>query len=628
MSIQEIAGSVRTKPSLALGHIALLTFAALLTNVTLLTSSLAAGPTGQGDTCADPIPAVTGTNDFDSSNFNSSEIPLETGGCAFLDQMDWDVWYRTTFPSDGLVKISSCAPGSFETIITVYRADGGCQALSMVENGGFVDPDASCEVHHSENFFVATGGTEYLFRVAGEYIDQGGPAQLNLEFTPQNNPCNCPPGDPNCPTELVAANPFPIPGSIEVETDGIFAIWWDGDFSHAMDTATMFSRLATTRSDSLDLFGMQDPPSPDDCLYYNIYIHHNEDDDFPDWWGNGQGTDGHCRPYLTLPEGAHLSESNLFHEAFHIFQYNSDSPGFELDDTYWYIEATAQWYMSTKIPEDDVAFIEAGAIIANPQLALWHAFDNGAPDDPIDWYYQVRQYGMHTLLFYLTEHGVSPGLIPEGFYGDNPFRPQEFLYSRIGATTFRRLFADWAAENTAGLIYLTPGQVQRALDEANAVGDPTLFNPYVADVTASQLEGGWVWQACADPSCYRPRSWAYNVIRIANTTAGQFGFQLDGDATGSEGAGSHFEGRIVILGPDGPRFETLNMTDAQNGQHTTFVDADVTEVFVVVASVPEHFTGNQTYGYTLNATFSPGAVAIFQDDFESGDTGAWSSSVP
>ena len=54
---------------------------------------------------------------------------------------------------------------------------------------------------------------------------------------------------------------------------------------------------------------------------------------------------------------------------------------------------------------------EAGAIVGNPQLALWHSFKNQAPGDPAHnegkagWMYGVRQYGMHTLLVYLTDVG-------------------------------------------------------------------------------------------------------------------------------------------------------------------------------------------------------------------------------
>ncbi|MCG8455366.1 MAG: hypothetical protein MI919_03725, partial [Holophagales bacterium] len=411
---------------------------ALLATAVLVTGNVGAEPNGtEGDNCVAPVPAQLGNNPFDTSSYSTSSIPGEGGDCGDIGDMHNDIWFSYTFPSDGLAKVSTCSPGSFDTGLTVYEATGSCQSLNFVVSSAFAQPDDSCQPGYSENIFVVTGGTEYLVRVGGFDPEESGPGNLNLTFTPQPNPCDCPPGDPSCPSELVAANPFPIPGSIEFATDGIFAIWWDGDFAHASDTATMFSRLAAIRDDSLGELGMRDPPNPGHCLYYNIYIHHGAEDDFPNGWGNGQGTDGYCRPYLTLPDGVQLQESNTYHEGFHVFQYSADSPGFYHLDAEWYTEASAQWYMATKIPDDDVAFLEAGAILANPQLALWHAFGNGAPGDPEDWLYLVRQYGMHTLLFYLTEiRGVESGLMTEGFYNGTELLPQELLYSRIGGETF------------------------------------------------------------------------------------------------------------------------------------------------------------------------------------------------
>ncbi|MEM1180261.1 MAG: hypothetical protein AAGM22_18100 [Acidobacteriota bacterium] len=587
-----------------------------------------AAPGGvQGDDCASPLSAQLGDNAFDTSEFTNSALPVDGGDCGDIGALGQDIWFSHTFVSDGLVKVSTCDPDSFFTGLMVYDATGGCGSLDFVVSSGFVDFDEDCQGGHSENYFVATAGTEYLIRVGGADPDEGGPGTLNLSFTPQPNPCDCDPGDSQCPTEFVAVNAFPIPGSIEMATDGIYAIWWDGDFDHAADTQAMFSRLNQVRANSLNQLGMKDPPNPGQCLYYNVYIHQGPDDEFPNGWANGQGTDPYCRPYLTLPVGAHLDENNLDHEGFHIFQYSADSPGLVPEDAGWYIESSAQWYAATQIPGEDNAFIEAGAIIGNPHLALWHSFSNEAPGDPLDWLHQVRQYGLHTLLFYLTDiRGVESSFLTELFYNGTPRTPQEELSFRIGAPAYRRLFADWAAENTAGLIYLTPGQVERALAEVENVGDPNNFNPYVADVTASDLEGGWTFTPCPELPCHRPRSWAYNAIRIANETSGAFTFQLVGDLLGSDGALSRFEGRVVLMEPDGPRIESMTRTGGQNFTHTTFVDADVSEVFVVVVTTPEHYLGNQTYGYTLQGGFDPNAVPsmIFQDGFESGDTARWS----
>ena len=72
---------------------------------------------------------------------------------------------------------------------------------------------------------------------------------------------------------------------------------------------------------------MRDPPNPGKGFYYNVYIHHGDDDLFPSGWGMGQGTDIFGVPFLTLGYGGMFS-STAYHEGFHIFQYDANSPGY------------------------------------------------------------------------------------------------------------------------------------------------------------------------------------------------------------------------------------------------------------------------------------------------------------
>merc|ERR1712055_848503 len=80
-----------------------------------------------------------------------------------------------------------------------------------------------------------------------------------------------------------------------------------------------------------------------------------------------------------------------------------------------------------------------------PQLALWHSFSNEAPGDfgsaegRPGWMYGVRQYGMHTLLTYLTEvAGIDRDIVTSGFYANTELSPQEYFVSRVGGEVFRR----------------------------------------------------------------------------------------------------------------------------------------------------------------------------------------------
>ena len=51
--------------------------------------------------------------------------------------------------------------------------------------------------------------------------------------------------------------------------------------------------------------------------------------------------------------------------------------------------------------------------------------------------------------------------------------------------------------------------------------------------------------------------------------------------------------------PGGPRYETVTIADNLNGSKTVSLTAADSQVFLVVMAVPDHFTGFQTYGFTL-----------------------------
>lgn len=49
-------------------------------------------------------------------------------------------------------------------------------------------------------------------------------------------------------------------------------------------------------------------------------------------------------------------------------------------------------------------------------------------------------------------------------------------------------------------------------------------------------------------------------------------------------------------------FTELNMSGELDGEATVTVHSSATELSLVVAAVPEHFTGNQNYGYQYRIT--------------------------
>ena len=64
--------------------------------------------------------------------------------------------------------------------------------------------------------------------------------------------------------------------------------------------------------------------------------------------------------------------------------------------------------------------------------------------------------------------------------------------------SFKNKFSDWAARNTGGLDYLTPEQVERAIAEANWVGDPENAHPYIAEINDQEIVGEWTFEPCSD----------------------------------------------------------------------------------------------------------------------------------
>jgi len=393
--------------------------------------------------------------------------------------------------------------------------------------------------------------------------------------------------------------------SLDHITGDIFAIWWEKKFDHEEDARTLLSSLSQIREDCLSNLGMSDPPNPGRGNFYNVYIHHNQDDMFPSGWALGQGTDQSGNPFLTVPHGSFGSRS-IWHEGFHIFQYSATSAGFEYGgDSQWYIESSAQWYMAQKMPNDRDIYVEAGAILGNPQLALWHSFNNEAPGDfgsaegRPGWMYGVRQYGMHTLLTYLTEvAGIDRDIVTAGFYANTELSPQEYFVSRVGPEVFRSQFADWAGHNCANMDYLTREQYDRAMLEVTLAGDWSVFRPSVWQAV-DQGTDGWL----SPPAELAVRGWAYNVWNITNSEAAVYTFQLDGESNGSEGGEAQFQGRVVVIQEDGrSRHQSMIMESNVTGEVQVAVQASDSQVMLAIVSVPENYGSYQTYGYRTKIT--------------------------
>ena len=407
--------------------------------------------------------------------------------------------------------------------------------------------------------------------------------------------------------------------SCDTLSQGVFVVWWDKQNDLSAEAAFLLDSMMTYRAYCLDSLDMQDPPNPQDGYFYNVYLH-EPGDVFPDGWSCGQGTDTYGYPYLTLPVGTVCGQDwiTMSHESFHVFQYSSDAPGFDDVDVFWYIEATANWFAAINYSDDADAFVESQSLVRVPHVAMWLGYDNFPEYYPENWQRYVHQYAMALFLFYLTEEvGVPYSCICGGFYnggeGTLPqdLLPQEYLYDRLGSEEMRAHFVDWAAHMTNDFDFILPSQKETAQEHWDTYADPDDDNEFV-EVYNDTGTGGW----------YRPAdslttsSWSFNTYRILNASDCAYSFHLLGDLFGSEGDPACFRGMVLVNSELAvPRFHDLEMVSSTEGFLSLEVTTADTTLCLIIASVPEAFTGaEQLFGYEISIEKDPSSIAEAQGE--------------
>ncbi|MFQ6609280.1 MAG: hypothetical protein ACE5D7_00630 [Fidelibacterota bacterium] len=392
-------------------------------------------------------------------------------------------------------------------------------------------------------------------------------------------------------------NEFCDTTSCDYITDEIFAIWWDANWDLGSDAAQLAPVLTEIRNICLTQLGMEDPPNPIDGFYYNVYIGNFDQDLFPDGWAVGQGTDSFGYPYLTLAIGAHLEPIYQYHEGFHIFQYNGNAPGFNYSgDSAWYIEATANWFVSWVLPDEEMAFLEGAAIEANPQLPIWYDSWNAPPGDPENWQRGVHPYAMNTLLYYLVEtEAITAFDLSNAFYSGTGLLPQEYLEQLIGVAELKSFFINWAAHNVNDYDYMSPEQLERARVELENYGDPLDINPVIANIGATGTNGQWI----SPIPVLAARGWSYDVFKLEDIPPGTTAFYFRGNSTGSEGGDAVFRARVLSHSASNVEFYELEQVSDTSGFLSIDIDSDSELTHFIIAAVPNHFTGSQTYPYEI-----------------------------
>eukprot|EP00927_Polykrikos_kofoidii_P044565 TRINITY_DN3849_c0_g1_i1.p1 TRINITY_DN3849_c0_g1~~TRINITY_DN3849_c0_g1_i1.p1 ORF type:complete len:624 (+),score=75.96 TRINITY_DN3849_c0_g1_i1:109-1872(+) len=398
--------------------------------------------------------------------------------------------------------------------------------------------------------------------------------------------------------ELERCPQFGNESKMEYLSDDIFTFWWQTGFETlpvAQYAAKVFSEV---RQDVLAK-GMPDPPNIAKGYYFNVYLHRGAQDDFPPW-GAGVGTNKLGLPFMTL--GSDVDTDLWRHEAFHVFQYSTKGIDYS-GDTQWATETTASYYALIHDKSGVAAFVNNIAVSNNPHLALWHSFDNGPAEEVGFWDYGVRQYGMQSMLWWITRprSGQAPWVDEDLIYAallqETPYSGglQAYLFDH-DPEGFRQGFLDWAAHTTNDHDYLTAEQ--RAHAERNMMHSegPSFHHPFAA---RSENRTDALYTLRPD-AALKPRGWAYNVILLSDTAPGNYTFRLSGESKGSEGAGAHFLACALVADEASADIVNFRMESGLEGFVQVHDQPSGGTIKLIIAATPANFSGNQNYGYSID----------------------------
>jgi hypothetical protein len=388
----------------------------------------------------------------------------------------------------------------------------------------------------------------------------------------------------------------------DVITGDIFAVWWDKKWNLAKDAQIILDTLITIRQDLIENYGMMDPPNPSAGYYVNIYFHQPgpDNDNYPDYWDGLVSWDMYEMPFMALGnwyEGEGPSILTLYHEAIHLYQTSSIAPKFQYSEEnngFWYMETLANWYTVKNFESSGYMLYNLYAI---PYEAMWYVHAvNAHPLEPDNWQRNSRHYAFDTFLRYLElAEDVSPKIFTESYYLATYQYPQEYLYDHI--ENLHIYFGDWAAHNAADFDYLPGYLVDLMHNDIANLPDQEDINPYAAILTAEGTQDTWF----TPETDFLPGGWGYNVIKVnTDWQDSLWHIEFAGESQGSLGANARFEVRVAVIEGNGRHiFYSVPLKDFQNGNFSFETSAEVQEFYVTVASVPEHFTGNQNYPYAI-----------------------------
>ncbi|MHC5111440.1 MAG: hypothetical protein ACYTHJ_16355 [Planctomycetota bacterium] len=165
-------------------------------------------PADEGD-CDNGLPCSRAfdTTFCDPSFENISMCTVTPGGNPQTSQIGADEWYIYTTGSneEGIVTISTCEGGNYDSVIAVYRDI--CPLDPANDHIACGDDTCSVGAGMSEVSFSACPNTSYYIRMGG-WQDDTGSGTMQLSLAPQSIGCNTPPPP-------LADNRFDISGTVK-----------------------------------------------------------------------------------------------------------------------------------------------------------------------------------------------------------------------------------------------------------------------------------------------------------------------------------------------------------------------------------------------------------------------------
>ena len=387
---------------------------------------------------------------------------------------------------------------------------------------------------------------------------------------------------------------------IEVVTSDHIAVWWgpDGGDLTAVG-ALVLSDMEAGWTKATGELGFDPPPgAPTFCT--NIYL--TDTGGSTNGLNQGFGTDTNGVPFVNLrvdianeflitPPGPDSTSSFTTHEVMHVFQVDGPFP--TAGDHAWYLEATAEWFVDIVYPLDTLGKETIAAFLLNPQLPLWATRNNqGVDQSTLSWSRRFHDFGAQTFLTWLADEAGAATTVADAFgLAPDGALPQQWLFDNLAPGQMAAEYIDFAAH--AATVDFSRNATAIAAHVTSAEAD--VLNQGDINTQTVRLGDAGAGSAVAwvtPPVGLEPAAWAYNAIRVEVTTPGSFTVGLDPAATGRAGTASQLTGRVV-LNRAGARDYTIPLV---NGSATVPVLAG-DELWLVVASTPDLFTGSEVFDY-------------------------------